>query len=99
RIEFHGVAREPSYLVVAAAYDPDWHAYVDGAAVPVFRANQMFRAVPLAAGMHDVVFVYRPAALYVGAGVTLIVVLFIVSAWYMRRREDAMQTDATDVVR
>jgi len=48
-------------LVLADAWDPGWRARVDGASVPVLRANIAFLGVALPAGHHTVELVYRPA--------------------------------------
>ncbi len=47
-------------LVVNEAFYPGWRATVDGEPVPIFRANALVRAVPLAAGVHTVAMAYRP---------------------------------------
>jgi hypothetical protein len=56
----------PGFLVVADAWDPGWRAGVDGASVPVLRANVAFRAIALPAGEHDVEMVYRPRSAAAG---------------------------------
>jgi len=57
----------PGYVLVADAYMRGWRAMVDGAEVPIHPANLLFRAVPVPAGKHRVVFEYRPPALRHGA--------------------------------
>ncbi|MCC6176864.1 MAG: YfhO family protein [Chloroflexi bacterium] len=49
-------------LVLADAYYPDWHAYLDGEDVPVLRANYLFRGIVLPPGFHHVVFRFEPAS-------------------------------------
>jgi hypothetical protein len=56
----------PGYVVLADAFDPGWHATLDGAAVPLLRANLAFRAVAAPPGRHAVELVYRPPAFWVG---------------------------------
>ncbi len=46
------------WLVYADSFTPEWTATVDGASVPVERANLAFKAVWLAPGKHDVCFAY-----------------------------------------
>jgi len=58
------------YLVLTDQYYPGWEATVDGRRVDIFRANFLFRGIPLEAGEHEVVFRYRPKSFMIGAGVS-----------------------------
>jgi hypothetical protein len=60
-------ARRPGVLVVTEGYDPGWRAWVDGAPAPVWRANAIFRAVPVGEGDHQVEMRYRPPSAAWGA--------------------------------
>lgn len=53
-------AAQPGYLILNDAYYPGWEATVNGEAVPVYRANAMFRAVAVPVGESDVIFRYAP---------------------------------------
>jgi hypothetical protein len=64
-------ADRPALLVVLDNYYPAWRATVGGRDVPVVRANHTFRAIPLPAGEHEVVFRYVPITLRTGAFVSL----------------------------
>jgi hypothetical protein len=48
----------PALLMLLDNYYPQWHATVDGQPVQIVRANYTFRALPVPAGQHDVVFRY-----------------------------------------
>ncbi|MCC6177240.1 MAG: YfhO family protein [Chloroflexi bacterium] len=87
----------PGYLVFADRYDDGWHAYVDGAAATVARADEIQRAVSLPAGPHEVTFVYDPLPFKIGLGVSaaaaigLVLVLLLATSralggWRGRRR-------------
>jgi hypothetical protein len=80
RVEIEATLAADGFVVLVEAFDPWWRATVDDAPVPVYRANVAFRAVPVAAGRHTVLFTYRPApvitglvlsALGIGAGLVL----------------------------
>lgn len=57
---------ETGYMVLADSWYPGWSAYVDGNPAPLYRADVIFRAVPLDPGSHTVVLEYRPMSLFVG---------------------------------
>jgi len=66
------VAPRASLLYWADGYDPAWRAFLDGAEIPVQRANINFKAVRVPPGSHDLRWVYRPT------GFLLAVVLYYV---------------------
>jgi hypothetical protein len=56
----------PGYVVLRDRFDPSWHATVDGREVTIMRADQVFRAVYVEAGRHEIRFYYRQAGLKAG---------------------------------
>jgi hypothetical protein len=60
----------PGYLVLADAWHPGWACTVDGVAAPVYRADFLFRAVPVPAGDHEVVFTFAPRSYHLGRLIT-----------------------------
>jgi len=80
-------ADEPGYVVLADAWYPGWQATVNGEAVPIRRADYLFRAVEVPAGRSEIRFVYRPRSLAWGALVSAAAaVAFLVVAWRGVRR-------------
>lgn len=74
------------WLVVAEKHFPGWTATVDGADVPIHRANVTFRAVQLPAGRSAVVFVYAPWTLRIGSLLCALgLIATLVGAWRSRR--------------
>jgi len=62
----------PALLVLSENHYPGWRAYVDGEPADLLRVNYNLRGVVLAAGEHEVEFVYRPASVLVGVLVSLL---------------------------
>jgi hypothetical protein len=62
----------PAYVVLLERYDPSWRATVDGRPAPLWRANQIFRAVYAEAGRHEIRFDYRQHGLFGGLIISLL---------------------------
>jgi uncharacterized membrane protein YfhO len=65
----------PSVLVLSENHYPGWRAYVDGEEADLLRVDYNLRGVALAAGEHEVEFVYRPGSLIAGLVVSLLTAL------------------------
>lgn len=67
---------DETYLILNDAYYPGWKATVNDEPAPVYRANVMFRAVPIPAGKSTLVFYFEPdlwrTALIVGSALWLL---------------------------
>ncbi|HXK09422.1 MAG TPA: hypothetical protein VMT70_07255 [Vicinamibacteria bacterium] len=59
------------YLVLSEVFYPGWRASVDGRPVALEPADDVLTALPLPPGRHRVRYVYEPASVRVGAGLTL----------------------------
>lgn len=80
-IEVETEAAADGYLVVTDGFAPGWWATVDGRPTPILRANVVFRAVRVAAGRHRIVMRYRPAAIPIGVGLSLLGLAATLAAW------------------
>jgi hypothetical protein len=76
RVVVRATAQAPAVLVLTDQYDPGWEARVDGVVTSIVRVNTILRGVPLAPGEHEVVFEFRPPALWIGAALSLLGLLF-----------------------
>lgn len=83
RVQMHS----PGYLVLTDSWYPGWTVWVDGIETPLFRADYIFRAVPLGSGQHSVVFEYRPATLMWGTLISGLCVLgcIALAIWKLKR--------------
>jgi hypothetical protein len=68
------------YLVLTDVYYPGWVAKLDGKPVPISRANYMFRAVPIPAGEHQVVFLYQPISFWAGVSLAITCLFLLLAA-------------------
>lgn len=85
------LAEAPSdgLLIVADSWWPGWVAEIDGAAVPISRADGILRAVTWPAGRHVLEMTYRPREVKVGATISAVagvLLLALVLVRYPERR-------------
>jgi len=78
-VELSVDAPAPGYLVLSDNFASGWQAKLDGEPAGIQRANATFRAVAVPPGKHTVSFEYRPTLFYVGAGISAIAVLVLLS--------------------
>jgi hypothetical protein len=72
---FDIMAKSRSLLVVAQASYHCWQASVDGASVPLWRANYAFQALEVPPGHHEVRIVYVDRAFQAGGIISIIALL------------------------
>jgi hypothetical protein len=65
----------PGYLVLADIWYPGWVTAVDGVPAPLYRADFLFRAVPVPEGRHEVTFAFEPASYRWGKLVSAVTLL------------------------
>lgn len=89
RVTFEVEAERGGWLVVADTWYPGWSATVDGEAVSGYPANGVARAVWVPAGMHEVVWSYRPASFRTGvalSGIGVVLLGILIGVWFAQRR-------------
>jgi hypothetical protein len=64
-------AKAAGYVVLTDLFYPGWRATVDGASVPMYQANYLFRAARIGPGHHTVELAYDPLSFRLGAIVSL----------------------------
>lgn len=67
----------PGYLVLTDVWFPGWKCLVDGQQACIYRANFLFRAVAIAGGDHEVVFVFEPASYRWGKCVSILALIAV----------------------
>ena len=64
--EMKAFAGSDGILYWADGYDKNWHAYVNGKEVPIYRANINFKAISLPKGTNSINFTYNPSLYKIG---------------------------------
>jgi len=85
-IEATVIAPRAGLAVVLDPWFPGWTATVDGAPVPLARADYAFMAVPVPAGAHALRLEYHPAQLGRGVAVALMSAALLLATLAWRRR-------------
>jgi hypothetical protein len=76
----------PMMLTFATSFYHCWHAYVDGKATRVWRANYAFQAVEVPKGKHEVRLVYEDTAFRCGAIISICTLIAMAAGWFWMRR-------------
>ncbi len=71
RLAVHVEVPQAGIVVLSDSFARGWRASLDGVPCEILRVNGIFRGVAVPAGVHDIVFTYRPASLYLGIGIAL----------------------------
>jgi hypothetical protein len=87
RLNLSVKAGKNGLLVINDTYFPGWNAYVDGRKEKIYRADYTFRAVPVRAGNHHVLFVYDPFSFKLGASMTLFGMAACLVVCFVTRRK------------
>lgn len=87
-IEIDADATAPTFVVVAQTFYHDWHAFVDGRRVSVYRANVGFQAVPMPKGRHHIRLLYIDSGFRAGLGLSVITLLGCLALPVLRRRKN-----------
>jgi hypothetical protein len=72
RLRVRAQAARAGWLVLSEPWYRGWQAVVDGHPAPVRRANFIFRAVPLEAGVHEIDLWFAPQSFAVGAAMSAV---------------------------
>ncbi|MBN1383693.1 MAG: YfhO family protein [Elusimicrobia bacterium] len=65
-------------LFLSDTYYPGWKVFVDNKEEKIYRANYLFRAVPLKKGSHVVKFIFEPLSYKIGKYISIITFLLVV---------------------
>jgi len=80
-VEVRTRSGRPTFLLLTDSFHPGWKALVDGEPAPIYRADYLFRAVPVPAGEHVVRFVYQPESFELGSRLSAFTAATVVIVW------------------
>jgi hypothetical protein len=80
-------AKGPGMVVLAQAYYPAWHAYVDGQPTRLWRANYAFQALEVPAGRHQVEIIYQDRWFELGCVISVLSLMGCAVVWVLLRKE------------
>jgi membrane protein YfhO len=72
-----GPLSEHRILLFVDAHYPGWRAMVDGQETEILLANDVFKAVELGPGTHQVSFTYSSGRVLMGVGISLTTLMFL----------------------
>ena len=93
RLRVHYQADAEALLVIADAWHPGWRAILDPDAekardLPLFPADIFLRGVVLPAGEHDLLMLFQPRSLGLGAIISLLTLAGLAIFWFLPDRKD-----------
>jgi Bacterial membrane protein YfhO len=90
RVILRAALERPGLVILADTYYPGWQLTIDGKRAPIYRANRMMRSAAVPAGLHTLVYVYRPASFSIGATISVVGLCALLAvAWRSRRKRPA----------
>jgi hypothetical protein len=92
RIDIVASSDADAMLFTSEIFFPGWVASVDGKPQRIYRADYLFRAVPLKAGKHSITFTYAPFSYRIGRYLTLgsLLICFFCLFWPKARPDKGM---------
>jgi hypothetical protein len=79
RMRIHARVAPGQSIVVQVTYDPAWHAYLDGRALPVHKDAVDFGVIDAPPGEHDIAYIFEtPLENRIGWGITLLSLAVVV---------------------
>lgn len=93
-IEIESGSGSDGFLFLSENYYPGWEAYIDGKKTKIYRANYLFRAIPLAKGKHIIKFVYNPKIFKLGFLLSFFTIIIILLVWLYLSLKDCRKNNS-----
>ncbi len=85
-VTIHAVSPQAGWLILSDVWYPGWRATIDETAVEIYPANEVFRAVQVPAGEHQVEFRYEPQSVRIGSWITVTCAVIVIAGWMSTNR-------------
>ena len=95
KISINTQSKTNQWLLLTDSYYPGWNAYIDGKLTKIYRANFTFRAIPVPAGNHTIIFDYQPDSFKYGLIISLTTFLGILFYFFTKKIHSCFATQPT----
>ncbi|HTG42994.1 MAG TPA: YfhO family protein, partial [Verrucomicrobiae bacterium] len=86
KITFQARSAGPATIVLSQTFYHNWAATIDGAPVPILRANHAFQALRFSSGTHTVVLEYIDQAFRLGSIISLVAAAAVIALIVLSRQ-------------
>ncbi len=88
KVVINTTTAQDGMLILSDTHYPGWMATIDGQPTPIYQANQLFRALHLPAGTHEIVYTFEPRSFKAGLLVSLagLAIVTIILAGLLRAK-------------
>lgn len=97
-IVYNATTAGNSFAVFSEIYYPEWHAFIDGAEVPIYQCNYVLRGIEVPKGKHTIEFKYIASEYAIGSTmaymssfVILGLILGILGFSYYKKRKPVLK--------
>lgn len=67
-----------TFINFSQSYYPGWKCYIDGKRTELYMVNGLIQGMKIPAGIHEIMFVYRPTILYLGLGISSCILMILI---------------------
>jgi len=78
KISFDISSDSNGFIFMSDTYYPGWEAYVDSRLTKIYKADYVFRAIPVEKGSHNILFIYNPKSFRMGKLISILSILTLI---------------------
>jgi len=88
RIVLNSTSRTNGWVLIRDTWYPGWKVKIDGISTQLFRAELLFKALPVSAGNHRIELEYAPDLYYFGLTISIMAWLTFCITWIVVQRRN-----------